>query len=106
MRLNRSALSLLAASTILAQGCASLPHTSAEIAIGANVTKNAPWSNGRSGGFDGPTDTIRFTVRQEIGQNTFCAYNHVSHLSAGWPVNDRAEDWLDTIECGVRFGRK
>lgn len=96
---------VLAASVLV--GCATLPAgTSLEVAVGANVTPHLPWSEGQRGGFDGPTDTVRFTVRHDINDRSFCAYNHVSHLSAGWPVNDRDEDWLDVVECGVRFGRR
>lgn len=98
--------SLLLASLALA-GCSTVPeHTSFEIAVGANVTRHMPWSNGDSGGFDGPTDTVRFTVRHDISDRAFCAYNHISHLSDGWPVNSQPEDWLDNVECGVRFGKR
>lgn len=98
--------SLLVASMVLA-GCSAIPErTSFEVAVGANVTSRMPWSNGQSGGFDGPTDTVRFTVRYDVSDRSFCAYNHVSHLSAGWPVNDQPEDWLDTVECGLRFGKR
>lgn len=102
----KSASSVLAI-VWLAAGCSSLPErTSLELAVGANVSRNMPWSNGQDGGFAGPTDTVRLTVRHDIDDRTFCAYNHTSHLSAGWPVNDRAEDWLDTVECGLRFGKR
>lgn len=86
---------------LLLSGCAS--NTVYEVAVGANVTDRMPWSAGRTGGFDGPRDTFRFTARHEMGR-TFVAYSHISHLSAGWPVNDRSEDWLDHVEFGVRFG--
>lgn len=97
-------LSLAAAAAVIA-GCASVPP-SLEIAVGANVSEHMPWSQDGDGGFDGPKDTVRFTVRYDISDVTFCSLNHVSHLSAGWPVNSRREDWLDTIECGVSFGGK
>lgn len=81
-------------------GCAGT--TTYEIAVGANVSRAMPWSDGRDGGFDGPRDTVRFTVRRD-GQRFFCGASHISHLSAGWPVNNAREDWLDVVECGVRF---
>jgi hypothetical protein len=92
-------------------GCMTLPPGSApgytvyEAAVGANVTKSMPWSRNLDGGFAGPSDTVRFTVRREHGNgHTFVSYSHISHLSSGWPVNnERTEDWLDIIEFGVRF---
>lgn len=89
---------------IVTAGCASTPRElTAEIAVGANVTRYTPWSQGRDGGFAGPSDTVRFSVRYDSGSR-FCQASHTSHLSAGWPVNDASEDWLDVVECGVRFG--
>lgn len=89
--------------------CTSLPpesrgYTVYEAAVGANVTKAMPWSRNLDGGFAGPDDTLRFTVRREHGNGrTFVSYSHISHLSSGWPANERAEDWLDVIEFGLRF---
>ena len=31
----------------------------------------------------------------------FCKYAHYSQWSRSWPVNDRSEDWLDHVGCGV-----
>ena len=101
------AIAGLLACSIAAAGCSSLPvGTSFEVAVGANVTKHMPWSGGRDGRFAGPTDTVRFTVRHDISDRAFCAYNHISHLSDGWPVNNQPEDWLDNVECGLRFGKR
>lgn len=75
-----------------------------EIALGVNVSPHMPWSiDGADGGFDGPIDTVRFSLRASYGNNTFLQYSHISHLSTGWPVNDEQEDWLDIIEFGVKF---
>ena len=100
---------IFAITALLLSGCSTAPAHKAgylvyEVAVGANVTKTMPWSQSRDGGFAGPQDTIRFTIRRETNDGRmFCGYSHVSHLSAGRPFNDRAEDWLDVIECGVRF---
>lgn len=84
-------------------GCAG--YNSLEIAGGVNVTEHMPWSHGTRGGFEGPDDTIRFSVRRDHADSpTFIEYSHVSHLSVGWPVNNEPEDWLDVVEFGVRFG--
>jgi hypothetical protein len=89
---------------IVLASCSGCAVTVYEAAVGANVTKYMPWSEGRSGGFDGPTDVVRFTVRQESRDGRrFRGFSHISHLSAGWPVNGKSEDWLDMIECGYRF---
>ncbi len=83
-------------------GCAS--HTVYEASVGTNVTQSMPWSGGQDGGFYGPKDVVRFAVRQESDSGRFFVeYAHTSHLSAGWPVNDHAESWLDTVSVGVRF---
>jgi hypothetical protein len=83
-------------------GCAGT--TVYEGAVGAKVTQYMPWSRGHGGGFDGPNDTVRLSVRREDERGrTFCGLTHVSHMSAGWPFNNRDEDWLDIFECGVRF---
>lgn len=56
------------------------------------------------GGFDGPKDTARFSLTwQPDDANWFVSYTHVSHWSAGWPVNNEPEDWVDMIEIGYRF---
>lgn len=80
-------------------------YTVYEAAVGANVTKVMPWSRNLDGGFAGPDDTVRFTIRREHGDGrTFVSCSHISHLSSGWPVNgERTEDWLDICEFGVRF---
>jgi len=84
-------------------GCASTGHTVYEAAVGANVSKSMPWSRNQTGGFAGPTDTVRFTVRHEM-ERAFVGYSHISHLSSGWPVNnEKTEDWLDVVEFGIRF---
>lgn len=88
-------------------GCASIPREiTGEVAVGANVSKMMPWSQSRDGGFAGPSDTVRFSVRYDMSDSSFCQASHVSHLSAGWPFNDKTEDWLDVVECGVRFGTR
>lgn len=94
--------SLIAVAALSLAGCSST--TVYEAAIGYNATAQMPWSQNSDGGFDGPRDTVRFTVRQEsINGRYFCGYSHISHLSAGWPFNNDDEDWLDIIEAGVRF---
>lgn len=92
-------LAILAACALTLQGCATY-----EVAVGVNTSRYMPWSQGADGGFNGPLDTIRFSARRDLGQNGFCQVSHISHLSAGWPFNDKTEDWLDMAECGVRFG--
>lgn len=100
---------ILAISVLLLSGCSTAPAHKAgylvyEAAAGVNITKVMPWSANSDGGFDGPDDTIRFTVRRESNDGrTFVSYSHISHLSAGWPVNGKKEDWLDVVEFGVRF---
>lgn len=101
------AATILAA--VLLSACTTLPgsrgYTVYEAAVGANVTKAMPWSRNLDGGFAGPDDTVRFTVRREHSNGrTFVSCSHISHLSSGWPVNgERTEDWLDICEFGVRF---
>jgi hypothetical protein len=76
-----------------------------DAAVGYNVTKDAPWTHpGEDGGFAGPKDTVRFTftwIPKDDG--VFVSYSHVSHLSTGWPVNNKPEDYIDMIEVGYRF---
>lgn len=93
----------LSACTTLQPGATG--YTVYEAALGANVTKAMPWSRNLDGGFAGPDDTVRFTVRREHANGrTFVSCSHISHLSSGWPVNnERTEDWLDICEFGVRF---
>lgn len=87
-----------------AGGCSNVPRQlSFESAVGVNVSGSMPWSQGHDGGFAGPNDTVRFSVRYDISERSFCQLSHTSHLSAGWPVNGKSEDWLDVIECGTRF---
>lgn len=87
---------------IALSGCSST--TVYEASVGYNTTQLMPWSRDQSGGFNGPKDVVRFSVRQESRDGRkFCGYSHISHLSAGYPFNDRAEDWLDMVECGVRI---
>ena len=106
--MNRTIIFLAA---VALTGCSVMPaadlpgHTVYEAAVGANVTKAMPWSRNLQGGFAGPDDTMRFTIRRENGNGrTFVSFSHISHLSSGWPVNnERTEDWLDIVEFGVRF---
>lgn len=101
-----TSLRALLLTTLGLTGCSALPdtgHTVYEAAVGANVTKNMPWSQHQDGGFAGPSDMVRLTVRHEFDR-AFVGYSHISHLSSGWPVNnERTEDWLDMVEFGVRF---
>jgi hypothetical protein len=97
----------IAIAAVTLAGCSVTPSSmedrfTLEAAAGVNVSKYMPWSSNLDGGFDGPTDTVRFTVRYEINRISFCSLTHISHLSAGWPVNDKPEDWLDIAECGAR----
>lgn len=90
---------------LFSTGCSHVPRQlSAEVAVGVNVSPVMPWSQGRDGGFAGPSDTVRFSVRYDISERSFCQASHTSHLSAGWPFNGEREDWLDVVECGARFG--
>lgn len=94
---------LTAAVVLALSGCSTSPVY--EVAAGFNATQYMPWSEGSGGGFDGPRDVVRFTVRQESRNGKrFCGYSHISHVSAGFPFNDQHEDWLDMVECGVRIG--
>ena len=89
---------------VLVAGYAKAADYSGEIALGANISQHMPWSIDHSnGGFDGPIDTVRFSLRSDFKNATFVQYSHISHLSTGWPVNDDQEDWLDVIEFGVKF---
>ena len=74
-----------------------------EVALGTNVSQYMPWSQGQSGGFSGATDTVRFTIRKEVTKSLYVGYSHISHLSVGWPVNNKQEDWLDVVEVGYQF---
>lgn len=95
---------ILLAAALAAGGCAEIPRQlSFESAVGVNTTRWMPWSQGNDGGFAGPSDTVRFSVRYETSASSFCQVSHTSHLSAGWPFNGKSEDWLDVIECGTRF---
>jgi hypothetical protein len=96
-----SVLPAVLLSMCVTTGCATPVY---EVAVGVNTSQWMPWSGGQDGGFQGPRDTFRMTVRQDIGPRAFVSYSHISHLSTGWPINDRYEDWLDVAEFGVRFG--
>ena len=76
---------------------------SGEIALGANISQYMPWSGGEQGGFEGPVDTARFSLRADFKNLTFVQYSHISHMSRGWPVDNQPEDWLDVVEFGVKF---
>lgn len=61
----------------------------------------------------GPKDTARFTLTwQPKEEGWFASYTHVSHLSAGFPFNNKEEDELNLFEVGYKknltrlFGRK
>lgn len=86
----------------LLSGCTFTQDSSTyfESALGINASKEMPWSQGQNT-FEGPRDTIRFSIRHENGAS-FCSFSHISHLSAGFPFNDEEEDWLDMFECGMR----
>lgn len=85
-------------------GCSVMPGTTVyEASLGANVTKQMPWSKGMDGGFRGGTDVVQFSVRQESTRGMFVEFRHSSHLSSGWPVNTNPEDWSDVVSVGYRF---
>lgn len=88
---------------VLVSGYVKAADYSGEIALGANISKHMPWSQGEDGGFEGPIDTVRFSLRADYSNNTFVQYSHISHMSAGWPIDDREENWLDVVEFGVKF---
>lgn len=94
--------SLLLTAVLALTGCACAPSPSLEIAMGANVTPYL--RNGRTGGFDGGVETVRFTFREDFSPRYFGALTHRSHLSKGRPFNHRHEDFYDVVEIGVRFG--
>lgn len=88
-----------------------------EIALGYNFTKISPFTaRGADGGFAGPDDTFRSTIRYVFPvawRPTRCTavqpavgYTHFSHVSAGPPFNDKPEDFIDIFEASltVHFG--
>lgn len=95
-------VSALAAVLWLLTGCATTVYTF-EASVGANVTKHMSGA-GYGGGFDGPRDVVQFAVQAQQGRG-FCEFRHLSHLSAGAPFNDRREDFVDMLSCGVRLRR-
>lgn len=102
MKRTPTAVTVLAALAL--SGCASTgSRTVYEAAVGVNSTQYMPWSQGRSGGFDGPTDVAHFAVRTEYANGVYVEWRHLSHLSAGAPFNDKPEDWVDSVNVGYRF---
>jgi hypothetical protein len=67
-----------------------------DVAVGYNTTM-------KEGGFQGPRDTARFTLKWAPTESFFVSYTHLSHFSVGWPVNDKKEDYADLLEVGYRF---
>ena len=49
---------------------------------------------------DGPVGIFR--IRQDFNRMLWCEYQHVSFLTEGAPFNDRYEDTLDAVGCGLR----
>ena len=83
-----------------------------EIALGYNFTEHSPFTqDGYDGGFAGPKDTFRGTIRYVfpvVWRPSRCtalqpalAYTHISHVSAGPPLNDKPEDYIDIFEATV-----
>lgn len=102
--MKRIAMSVLLAASL--SGCAG--YNVYELAGGYDTSRHMPWSHGQSGGFDDTgecNDTLRFTARRESANGRlFASVTHISHLTCGWPVNDKPERWLDVVEVGVRIG--
>jgi hypothetical protein len=67
-----------------------------EVLIGTKVA---------DGGFYGDSPTFTFRARKAVTWRTFVEYEHVSHLLVGPPLGPTsAEDSLDQISYGIRFG--
>lgn len=82
-------------------GCAGT--TVYEASVGVNVSDSTPWSDGSNGGFEGGREIANLAIRQEHTSGMFVEFRHVSHFSRGWPVNDKREDWIDSVNVGYRF---
>lgn len=81
----------------LIAGCAS-PKPYLEVSAGYKVRAS------HQGLLDlGRNPTARFELGIE-GKKTHCAYVHQSHYFSGSPFNSDPEWWLESIECGVKFG--
>lgn len=77
---------------------------SVELALGVNVSEYAVWApKGDNGGFAGPLDTARASIRADFKNDIFVQFSHTSHLSDGFSAGGNTADWLDVIEMGVKF---
>jgi hypothetical protein len=85
----RGAIPLLA----LLVGCAG--HNYVEVGIGPQI----------GGQWEGTGGVVDVAVGRE-GDKTFCEYRHTSNLTSGPPFNDRFENTVDRISCGLRMGGK
>lgn len=85
---------------VLMSGCSTTRWTF-ETSVGRNVTSSLSGA-GYQGGFSGPKDVVQFALQAERGRG-FCELRHISHLSAGWPVNNKREDFADLLSCGLRI---
>lgn len=90
------AFAALAALSMTAASPAAHADITFDVAVGYNATLE-------EGGFQGPRDTARFTLKWAPTESFFVSYTHLSHFSVGWPVNDKKEDYADLIEVGYRF---
>lgn len=92
-------LALLAACLVL-PGCAGTLYTF-EASVGTNVTKSLTGA-GYDGGFAGPKDVAQIAIQAQRGRG-FCELRHISHISAGPPFNNKVEDFIDMLSCGLRI---
>ena len=90
------AFAALAALSMTAVSPAAHADVTFDVAVGYNATL-------KEGGFNGPRDTARFTLKWAPNESFFVSYTHLSHFSVGWPVNDKKEDYADLLEVGYRF---
>ena len=86
-----TAIGIIALVTILLlTGCAG--QNVVELGIGPKVM----------GEWEGDGGVVEIALRRENGW-TYCEYRHTSNLLSGPPFNDRYENSLDRVICGVRL---
>lgn len=81
---------------IFISGCAQ-SRLVAEVKTGVNVATQ--------GGFAGGRETFKGSLHLEWGERYQygCELTDISHVSRGAPFNNKHEDYIHFVGCGVRF---
>jgi len=73
---------------LLLSGCAG--QTTVEIALGQKA----------HGEWVGDGGVVDAAIRRH-GDMSFCELRHTSNLTSGWPFNDRYENHITRVSCGM-----